>query len=217
MLTSAIGSAAEVSADSVLTLTFIEVRVEMRGHAAAVLLKHARDARNHQASTGPMIVMQEVSRGDRFVVLERRTPAGATSGGTEVRTLADGLSDNMSAPPDQRLNRLFDPGDVSAGLQIDPRANFYVIAHVDITPQDRAGIEQSLLRFAHAARRIDGNLGFEVLQQTNRPNHFNLVSAWVGEAPYRTLVASAPGREFRQAIGQYLGSPYDDRFFRRVD
>ena len=151
------------------------------------------------------------------MVLERRAPAAPTSGGSEVRTLADGLSDDMSAPPDQRLNRLFDHGDASAALQIGPRANFYVIAHVDITPQDRAGIEQSLLRFAHAARRIDGNLSFQVLQQTNRPNHFNLVSAWVGEAPYRTLVASAPGREFRQAIGQYLGSPYDDRFFRRVD
>ena len=41
-MTSAIGSAAEVSAESALTLTFIEVRVEMRGHAAAVLRKQGR-------------------------------------------------------------------------------------------------------------------------------------------------------------------------------
>jgi quinol monooxygenase YgiN len=217
LLTSRIGAAAEVAAGSVLTLTFIEVRAETRGHAAGVLRKHANDAREHRASTGPMIVLQETSRVERFAVLERGTPTVSTTGGTEVHALRDGLADDLTAPPDRRLNREFDGDDTATGLQVDARATFYVVAHVDIATQDRSGVERALLKFAAAARRIDGNLGFEVLQQTDRPNHFNLVSAWLGESPYRTFVASTPAREFRQAIGQFLGSPYDERLFRQVD
>lgn len=210
LLISGVGSAAEVGAGSVVSLTFVEVRAEMRGHAAGVLRKNAHDARERRAPTGSMIVMQEISRVERFAVLESGTPT--------VSTLTDGLTDDLTAPPDRRLNReLDDDDDAAAGLKVDPRANFYVVAHVDIATQDRSGLERSLLKLAAAARRIDGNLGFEVLQQTDRPNHFNLVSAWLGEAPYRTFVASTPAREFRQAMGQFLGSPYDERLFRRAD
>jgi quinol monooxygenase YgiN len=210
LLASGISSAAEVGAGSVVTLTFLEVRAEMRGHAASILRKHANEARERQASTGQLILLQEISRVERFAVLERGTTV-PTAGG------AEGLADDLVAPPDRRLNREFDEDDAAASLQVDPRTNFYVVAHMDITPQDRSRVEQSLLKFAAAARRIDGNRGFEILQQADRPNHFNLVSAWVGESPYRTFVASTPAREFRQVIGQFLGSPYDERLFRRVD
>ena len=203
----------EVSAGSVQVLTFIEVRVEARGHANGVLRQQANAPRERQASPGQIIRLQEISRPERFVMLERETPAG----GGETRALPKDLTDDLTAPPDQRLNRVFDEADAAADAQFDAHARFYVVTHVDVTTPDRSRVESGLHKLADAARQSDGNLGFEILQQIDRPNHFNLISAWLGEFPFHTFASSAPAREFRQTIAPLLGSPYDERFFRRVD
>jgi quinol monooxygenase YgiN len=203
--------------EPVQALTFIEVTVTARGHAAGILRERANVLREHHTSPGQIIVMQETARPERFVVLERETPTVSTAAKTATHALTDGLMDDLTAPPDERLTREFDEPGTAPTQQVDARANFYVLAHVDIAPQDRPGVESSLRRFAAAARRSDGNFGFEILQQANRPNHFNLISAWLGESPFRAFAASAAAREFRQTIGPLLGSPYDERLLRRVD
>ena len=200
--------AAEVNAGSEPVLTFVEVRVEMRGHASTVLRQQANAAREHQASSGQIVMMQEIARPERFAVLEREAPTVLT---------AEGIADDLIAPPDQRFNREFDVIPITNGPRIDARANFYVIAHVDLAPSDLTPVETALHNLAAAARQSSGNLGFEILRQTNRPNHFNLVSAWLGEAPFHAFAASAAARKFRQTIAPRLGSPYDERLFRRVD
>jgi quinol monooxygenase YgiN len=163
-------------------------------------------------------LIQEISRPERFAVLERETPAALTAAGRKTHAFTEGLADDLTAPPDQRLNRELDDDDASATSQtIDPRANFYVVTHVDVTTPDRRQVETALYKLAAAARQSDGNLGFEILQQIDRPNHFNLISAWVGESPFHAFAASAGAREFRQTVGPLLGSPYDERFFRRVN
>jgi quinol monooxygenase YgiN len=217
LLQTSITSGEEVGAGSVQALTFIEVTFTARGHAAGVLRQHANVAREQQASPGRIILMQEISRPERFVVLERETVAVVRAAQTDTHALIDGLADDLIAPPDQRLNREFDEAGSLPGQRVDARANFYVVAHVDVTPQNRAGVETSLLKIAAVARHSDGNLGFEVLQQTDRPNHFNLVSAWLGESLFRAFASSSPARDFRQTIGSSLGSPYDERLLRRVD
>lgn len=224
LLKSAIAPGAELSAGPAqTTLTYIEVTVAARGHAAGVLRDHANALREHQASPGQIIVMQQISRPERFLVLERdtRTVSTAAAIPTTIRAdthaLTEGLTDDLTAPPERRWDHELDKSGTTPAPQLDARANFYVVAHVDIASQDRAGIETSLHKLAAAARRSDGNLGFEILQQTDHPNHYNLVSAWLGESPFRAFTASATAREFRQTIAPLLGSPYDDRLFRRVD
>jgi quinol monooxygenase YgiN len=161
--------------------------------------------------------MQEISRPERFVVLEGEPSTASTAAKTESHAWTDGLKDDLAAPPDRRLNHEFDETDTASGLQVDVRANFYVVAHMDIASQDRVGVEASLRKLAAAVRRSDGNLGFEILQQTDRPNHFSLIGAWLAESPFRAFAASAAARDFRQTIGPLLGSPYDERLFRRAD
>jgi quinol monooxygenase YgiN len=167
--------------------------------------------------------MQEISRPERFLVLERATRTESTAAAilttttADTHALPDGLTDDLTAPPDRHLDHELDESTITSAPQLDARANFYVVAHLDIASQDRAGIEASLRKLAAAARRSDGNSGFEILQQTDHPNHYNLVSAWLGESPFRAFAASATAREFRQTIAPLLGSPYDERLFRRVD
>ena len=217
LLTCGVTSGVEIKTGAVAAITFIEVRVEVRGHAGGVLRQQANASHEHQVSPGPVMSLQEISRPERFVVLEREPPDVLTARGRETRALIESLTDDLAAPPDQRLNREFDEIATAPSPRVDARANFYVVTHVDIAPPDQFRIETALRKLAAAARQSDGNLGFEILQQIDRPNHFNLISAWIGESPFRTFTSSATSRQFRQTIGPLLGSPYDERLFRRVD
>ena len=208
LLTCGVTPGVEIKAGSAAAITFIEARVEVRGHAGSVLRQQAN------ASPGQVISLQEISRPERFVVLEREPPDVLTARGRRTRALIESLTDDLIAPPDQRSNREFD---AALSPRVDTRANFYVVTHVDIAPPDQSQIETALRKLAAAARQSNGNLSFEILQQIDRPNHFNLISAWIGESPFRTFTSSTAARQFRQTVGPLLGSPYDERLFRRVD
>ena len=213
LLTCGVTPGGEIKAGSAAAMTFIEVRVEARGHAGSVL-RQANASHEYPASAGQVISLQEISRSERFVVLEREPPDVLTARGRGTRALIEGLTNDLIAPPDQRLNREFD---AAPNPRVDARANFYVVTHVDIAPPDQSQIETALRKLAAAARQSDGNLGFEILQQIDRPNHFNLISAWIGESPFRTFTSGAAARQFRQTVGPFLGSPYDERLYRRVE
>jgi quinol monooxygenase YgiN len=217
LLTCGVTPGVEIKAGPAAAITFIEVRVEARGHAGSVLRQQANASHEYPASAGQVISLQEISRSERFVVLEREPPDVLTTRGRGTRALIESLTDDLIAPPDQRSNREFDEITTAPGQRVDARANFYVVTHVDIAPPDQSQIETALRKLAAAARQSDGNLGFEILQQIDRPNHFNLISAWIGESPFRTFSSSTAARQFRQTVGPFLGSPYDERLFRRVD
>lgn len=217
LLTSGVTRGSEVKDGPVLDLTFIEVRIQARGHTSGVLRQQENASREHHASPGQVISLQEISRPERFVVLEREPPDVLTARGRGTRALIEGLTDDLAAPPDQRLNREFGETATATSPRVDARADFYVVTHVDIASPDRSRVETALYKLAAAARQTDGNLGFEILQQIDRPNHFNLISAWLGESPFHAFTSGAAAREFRQTVGPLLGSPYDERLFRRVD
>jgi quinol monooxygenase YgiN len=210
--------ATEINAGSETALIFIEVRVEMRGHAGNALRKLADLASEHEASSGAILVMQEIGRPERFAVLRRNAAGLTTTDGKEgPHALTKDLIDDLIAPPDQRFEREFDATSTPAGRGIDPRANLYVIASLDVVPSNLTQIELALHRLAAAARQSDGNLGVEILSQVSHPNHFTFVSAWLGESPFHAFAETIETRAFRQTIAPVLGSPYDERLFRRVD
>jgi hypothetical protein len=119
--------AAEINAGSGPVLTFIEVRIEMRGHAGNVLRQQAGAAGEHPASPGQIVVMQEIARPERFAALERMTSAASTADGREAGAFTKGIIDDLIAPPDQRLSE-FDEIATSNGPRVDARANLYARA-----------------------------------------------------------------------------------------
>jgi hypothetical protein len=52
---------AEVRAESVRTLTFIEVRADARGHAGNVLRQQAKSLREHISWPAQIVLLQELS------------------------------------------------------------------------------------------------------------------------------------------------------------
>jgi quinol monooxygenase YgiN len=210
-------ASAEARAEPVWALTFIEVRVDAQGHAGGVLRQQASALREHTSWPAQIMLLQEVSRPERFVLVEREKPDVSTGGGRDMHSVTEPIADELTAPPDLRMNREFGEVAPATGAKADVRANVYVVSHLDMGTPDRARVEAALRQLSVAARQSEGNLRFDVWQQTDRANHFNLISGWISESQFRAFAASRAARDFRQTVGPLLGSPYDERLFRRVD
>ncbi len=85
-----------------------------------------------------------------------------------------------------------------------------------MAPPERAKGEAALQRIIEQARKSTGNLRFDVWQQSDRPNHFNLIAVWTSRAKFNDFAAGPAARDFRKSVASLLGSPYDERLYHRV-
>jgi quinol monooxygenase YgiN len=209
------------AADPVKALTFIDIRDAATG-TATDLRKYAAALRRH-APAARILVLQEASRPSRFVLLEDTGNAEDLGKAEAAATpIQETLRDALIAPPDRRTHKEFGAGSAlttvpaaaTGGGAQEPSSGVYVIAHVDIGPPDRAGGEAALRRLAEQAHRSPGNLRFDVWQQTDRANHFNVVSAWSNRAAFDAFETGTAAREFRGTVARLIGSLFDDRIYR---
>jgi hypothetical protein len=131
LLKMAIAPAAEINAGLAPVLTFIEVRVEMRGHTANVLRQQAETVGGHPSQQA--IVLQEIARPERFAALERQALGVSPADEWDPGALSMGIVEDLIAPPDQRFTREFDDISTSTKPRVDASANLYVITNLDIT------------------------------------------------------------------------------------
>ena len=68
-----------------------------------------------------------------------------------------------------------------------------------------------------ASRKDAGNAMFEVVQQTNRPNHFTVVEIWKDAKAFDAHGIADHTRRFRTNLGPMLGAPYEDRLYAAVE
>src|SRR5262249_7828492 len=91
-----------------------------------------------------------------------------------------------------------------------------VMTHIDIIPtaldQGRAAIKQ----LVESTRHQNANLRFDVLVQTNRPNHMTLIEGWKRPADKNAESAAASTISFRRNLLPMSGSPYDERIYRAL-
>jgi quinol monooxygenase YgiN len=66
-----------------------------------------------------------------------------------------------------------------------------------------------LKEHARNSRAQDGNLRFQLLQRTGRPNHFAILDAW--ESRQHQDEHTAASKAFQLELGKMLYSPYDER------
>lgn len=211
-------AAAAVRADPMKTLTFIEVRSDAAERCRSILRQYEAARRGHTAPVDAL-VLEGTARPEKFALLE--VDAGTDdAAGKEAARLLEPLTGLLTAPPDRRTHREF--GATAAPARVPERAtaaaaSLYVITHLDIAPPERAKGEAALLHLAEQARRSAGNLRFEVWQQADRANHFNIIAAWRGRSEFDAFAAGSAAREFRKEVASLLGSPYDERLYRRAD
>lgn len=87
----------------------------------------------------------------------------------------------------------------------------YVVSHVDLVPDALAADKSALQQYVADTRKDPGALRIELLQQSDRPNHFTIVSVWTNKKAFEAHLAAAHTRDFRTKIQAGLGSPFDER------
>jgi quinol monooxygenase YgiN len=208
-----------VATDAARVLTFIETRSDAAAEGRTSLHRYVDELAGQPAAQVRVAVLQEIARPERFVVLEVATNDEELARLEErARPALEPVRDRLNAPPDRRLHRLFGEatGATPPCLTSLAPAAICVVAHLDVAPPDRDRGEAALQRFAAAARHSAGNLGFEVWQQTDRANHFDFVAAWSSRTNFNAFAAGTAAREFRASVAPLLGSPYDERLYRRI-
>jgi autoinducer 2-degrading protein len=74
-----------------------------------------------------------------------------------------------------------------------------------------------LRQLADASRKDDGNLRFDVVQFSVRPNHFTVVEQWRDQKALDAHVAGEHTRQYRDDLQPLTGSPLDERVYTAVE
>ncbi len=181
--------------------------------SGAALLERYREASRKQAGNLRFDLLQEIGRANRFAILEAWADDAALDGQDRaVSTLRfrDQLKAIQSAPYDERIGReLY----VSRGKGESGRGAIYVLTHVDVMPDHESDALALLKAMSVDTANDDGNIGYQVLQQANRLNHFTVVEEWTSRKALDEHAMAAHTRAFRQQLLPMQGALYDERFY----
>jgi quinol monooxygenase YgiN len=119
-----------------------------------------------------------------------------------------------SSPFDERLHHGLAVG---ATPTSGPADAIYALTHADAIPPAKDDATALLKQLAEASRRDDGNVGFEVVQQRSRLNHFTIVEIWRNHQALEAHVMAAHTRRFRERFQPMSGSLYDERLYQALD
>jgi quinol monooxygenase YgiN len=199
----------------VYAVTYLEVAPPATGQAAALARQHA-DASRKEAGNVGFEMFAEIGRQNRLAILEawRDKPAYEAHGAaSSTAAFRDKLNPLLISGTGARL--FSDLSVAPPGGQAGPDAVF-VLTHVDVPPPQKDQAIELQKALAAAARRDNGNLWFDVLQQNDRPNHFTLVEAWRDRKAFNASIAAAHTKEFRQKLNPLEGALYDERLYQPV-
>jgi quinol monooxygenase YgiN len=197
--------------------TYVEVQPPLSGQSVT-LVKQYREATQKEAGNAGIEVVQEVSRSNRFVILEVWKDQASFETHEKANHTADFRSSVRAihgSPYDQRVHQ---------GLTIDarslaiPRNSISVVTHVDVPPPRRQEAEDLLKTVAEESRKDEGNIRYDVFQESpSRTNHFTVFATWRDAKAFESHEVKPHVRRFRETLGPMLGAPYDDRLYKPID
>jgi quinol monooxygenase YgiN len=195
--------------------TYVEVAPAATSQAIGLLKALAAASRKEDGNLRFQVV-QERQRPNRFVVIEAWKDQAAFDGHRKGKPYAEfneKLGPIRNAPPDERVHN----GLAAANMPGPSRGALWIITHVDVPPPSKDACIAELKTLTEASRKDSGNLMFEVVQQTNRPNHFTVVEIWKDGKALDAHGIADHTRRFRANLGPMLGAPYEDRVYMAVE
>jgi quinol monooxygenase YgiN len=87
----------------------------------------------------------------------------------------------------------------------------YLATYVEVMPNSVASGAALLKHYRDASLKEDGNLRFDILQETGRPNRFAIVEAWRDKAALDAHVQTSSTQQFRDKLKAIQNAPYDER------
>ena len=191
-------------------VTYVESRSSARDETAA-LLKTYRTASRAAPGNLRSIVVQRPRRPGQFVVVaawKDKAAWDAHMAAPATREFREKLAGLRNAPADDRFHNA-----LSVGPMEDASGTVYGVTHVDVIPPQKDNAIVALKALGEANRAASGNARFEIVQQTNRPNHFTVFEVWRSREAFDANAASAHQREFRDKLSGMAGALYDERLY----
>jgi quinol monooxygenase YgiN len=197
-------------------VTYVEVMPTARAEAVASL-KRYREAVRKEDGNLRCEVVSRIGQPHQLVVLEvwnDQKAFEAHRGATPAGQLREKIQALRNAPIDERVHVGASVGPFSPGPAGDA---VYVVTHVDVIPPRKDDGHAALKQLGTDSRGAPGNLRFEVVQQTNRPNHFTVVEIWKDAKAVEAHSMAEAMRQFRDKLGPMSGALYDERLFKAVE
>jgi quinol monooxygenase YgiN len=166
-------------------------------------------------------ILQRVGQTDQFVILEawRNKEAHANHAKAAHTTqFRQKLASLLRGPYDERPH-----GGLAVASPSEPIKTtgttppVFVVTHVDIIPPEKDKGIQAVKELVEASRRETGNLRFEALQQSNRPNHMTVLEVWESKQSVDGHGNAQHMKQFREKLMPMSGSLYDERFYRMLN
>jgi quinol monooxygenase YgiN len=122
------------------------------------------------------------------------------------------IKTHVAAPNDTRQHTALSFAAAQSG-----KAGVCAVTHVDVIPPQRENGTAAVKQLAEDGRKHAGNIRFDVLVQTNRPNHFTVVECWKDRKAFDAHVAAKETKAFRDKLVSMTGALYDERLYKAVD
>jgi quinol monooxygenase YgiN len=215
MAVSAMTSTAQADTATFYTVTYVEVGPPSAAQGAALVRQYGEATRK---ATGAVRVesLQRIDRPNQFVVAVAWTEQKAFEAhqaGPATKEFQGKLEPMLASPNDQRLH-----GALSVGVPAaSPAGAVYAVTHVDVIPPRKDDAVVALKQLAEESRKDPGHVRFDIVQQTNRPNHFTVVEVWKDRRVFDAHGMAAHTRRFRDQLGPMSGSLYDERLYHALE
>ena len=228
-------------------VTYIEVAPSETQKATGLIKKHSA-ASKQQAGNLRFEALQGTGRRNHFLLLEAWQDQSARDAHAKAaRTMAfrKALQPLLYSPYDERPHVglvAADPSKVAKG----GRGNVYVVTHVDIIPPEqfppcKRQVSETgpcgnalVEKLVADSRKHSGNLRFDALTQSNRPNHMTVVEMWRSAKDHEAHTVHANTKHFRDGlsgvapgsgvaadplfvINPLSGSLYDEQLYTLID
>jgi quinol monooxygenase YgiN len=195
--------------------TYVEVMPNAVA-AGTALLKQYRSASLKEDGSLRFDVLQELARPNRFAIVEAwrdKAALDAHAQAASTKQFREKLKAIKNAPYDERTNNALY---VAQGKNESQSGAIYVLTHVDVIPSGKDDCMAALKAMSVDTANDAGNISYEVLQQTNRGNHFTVVESWTNKKMLDGHAMAAHTREFREKLTPVAGALYDERYYKQL-
>ncbi len=219
LATSAAGGPA--LSQEIFTVAYVDVMASAKDSAVQLLRKERELGRKDDGNLR-FDVFAESSRPARFALValwRDQKAADAHAAAAHTKQFRDALDALRVTPFSPHVLTLL-AGDPVPGATGRPAAGagaVYVVTHMDSIPPFKDEAAGALKQLAEASVKDPGVVRYQVLVQTNRPNHFKLLETWKDQAAFDAHVKAAPTKQFRDFVQKGTGSPYDERLYKIVN
>ena len=209
------GQSAHAEGSAIFLVTYVDV-MPNSVDSAERLLDRYREASRRDEGNLRFLALEEISRPNRFAIVEAwkdKAALDAHVSADHTHAFRDKLKTIQNAPYDERVNNLLYSG--QDATENRPNA-VYVVTHVDVVPPAKDDCMALLKNMSADTAKDSGNVGYLVLQQANRANHFTVFEKWRGLKAAEAHAMADHTRAFREKLVPIAGALYDERFYRAL-